>query len=314
MFRVPALGLLVALLATPLAAAPLTVTGADGRTVTIEDASRIVSVGGTVTETLYALGVGDRIVGVDLTSNYPAAANKLPKVGYMRQLAPEGVLALGPTVIIAIEDAGPPETMAVLAAASVPLVLVPKAHDAAGVAASIRVIAEAAGVPEEGAAMADGVSADLATVEAMLDRIENRRKAVFVLGVSGGSPTVAGSGTAAADMFALSHVDNAMAEADGYKPSSDEALMASAPDAVVLMADRSHHLSDEQVLAVPAFAGTPAAANGQLIRMSGGYLLNFGPRTAHAARDLAAAIYPEAELPALPERPWSAPEASAPGQ
>jgi iron complex transport system substrate-binding protein len=315
MFRVPGLGLLVALLvATPLAAEPLTVTGADGRTVTIDDASRIVSVGGTVTETLYALGVGDRVVGVDLTSNYPEAANKLPKVGYMRQLAAEGVLALGPTVIIAIEDAGPPETIAVLAAASVPLVLVPKAHDAAGVAASIRLIAEAAGVPEQGVAMAEGVSADLAAVEAMLDRIDARRKAVFVLGVSGGSPTVAGSGTAAADMFALSHVDNAMAAADGYKPSSDEAVMASAPDAVVLMADRSHHLSDDQVLAVPAFAGTPAAASGQLIRMSGGYLLNFGPRTAHAVRDLAAAIYPEAGLPALPARPWSGAEAPAPGQ
>jgi iron complex transport system substrate-binding protein len=189
MFRVPALGLLVAfLVATPLAAEPITVTGADGRSVTIADASRIVSVGGTVTETLYALGVGDRIVGVDLTSNYPAAANRLPKVGYMRQLAAEGVLALGPTVIIAIEDAGPPETIAVLAAASVPLVLVPKAHDAEGVAASIRVIAAAAGVSDAGAAMAEAVDADLATVEAMLDTIDARRKAVFVLGVSGGSP------------------------------------------------------------------------------------------------------------------------------
>jgi len=310
MFRVPALGLLmVALLALPLAAEPRTVTGADGREVAVVDASRIVSVGGTVTEILYALGAGDRVVGVDLTSTYPADANLKPKVGYMRQLAAEGVLALGPTVVIAIEDAGPPETVAVLSSASVPFLLVPKAHDAAGVAASIRLIADALGETEKGEALAGAVEADLAAVETMLDRIGERRKAVFVLGVGGGAPTVAGSGTAAADMLALSHVDNAMAAADGYKPSSDEAVIASAPDAVVLMADRSHHLSDEQVLSVPAFAGTPAAQNGRLIRMGGGYLLNFGPRTAQAARDLAAAIYPEADLPALPERPWAAPEA-----
>jgi iron complex transport system substrate-binding protein len=75
---------------------------------------------------------------------------------------------------------------------------------------------------------------------------------------------------------------------------------------VVLMADRSHHLSDAEVLSVPAFAGTPAAASGRLIRMSGGYLLNFGPRTAHAARDLAAAVYPELAFPELPARPWTA--------
>ena len=71
------------------------------------------------------------------------------------------------------------------------------------------------------------------------------------------------------------------------------------------MADRTHHHPDEQVLAVPAFAGTPAAANRRLIRMSGGYLLNFGPRTAHATRDLAAAVYPELALPELPPRPWT---------
>lgn len=307
MLRPPALGFLLALIITPLAAAELpTVIGADGRTVAIPDASRIVSVGGTVTEILYALGVGDRIVGVDLTSNFPASANGKPKIGYMRALSAEGVLSLGPSVILAIEDSGPPETIDVLVRASVPFVLIPKAHDAAGVAASIRLIADAVGESEKGVALADAVAADLATVEAMLDRIAERRKAVFVLGVGGGAPTVAGSGTAAADMFTLAHVDNALAAASGYQPASDEATVAASPDAVVLMADRSHHLTDEQILAVPAFAGTPAAANGRLIRMSGGYLLNFGPRTAHAARDLAAAVYPELALPELPPRQWTA--------
>ncbi len=307
MLRLPALGFLLALIATPLAAAPGgTVTGADGRAVTVADASRIVSVGGTVSEILYALGLGDRVVAVDLTSNFPAAANHKPKVGYLRALSAEGVLSLGPSVILAIEDAGPPETIDVLAQAAVPLVLVPKAEDAAGIGASIRLVAEAVGEAGRGAALADAVEADLAAVEAMLGPIAARRKAVFVLGVGGGSPTVAGSGTAAHDAFALAHVDNALADADGYKPASDEATVAAAPDAVVLMADRSHHLADEAVLALPAFAGTPAAANGRLIRMSGGYLLNFGPRTAHAVRDLAAAVYPELALPALPPRPWTA--------
>jgi iron complex transport system substrate-binding protein len=306
MFRLPALGFLVALIATPLAAEPRTVTGADGRAVTIEDASRIVSVGGTVTEILYALGVEDRIVGVDLTSNFPADANDKPKVGYMRALSAEGVLSLGPTVILAIEDSGPPEVIDVLAEVAVPFLLVPKAHDAAGVAATIRLIADAVGESEKGGARAVAVAADLAMVEAMLGVVVIPRKAVFVLGVGGGAPTIAGSGTAAADMFALAHVENALAAADGYKPASDEATVAAAPDAVVLMADRSHHLSDDQVLAVPAVAGTPAAVDGRLVRMNGGYLLNFGPRTAHAARDLAAAVYPELGLPELPARPWTA--------
>ena len=305
MSRLPALGLVFLFAATPLAAGPRTVDSADGRSVPIADASRIVAVGGTVTEILYDLGVGDRIVGVDLTSNYPPEANQKPKVGYMRALSIEGVLSLGPTLILAIEDSGPPATIDVLSRASIPFVLVPKAHDAAGVAASIRLIADAVGESEKGAALAASVSADLATVEAMLSGVRERRKAVFVLGVGGGAPTVAGSNTAADDMFALAHIDNALAAADGYKSASDEATVAAAPDVVVLMADRSHHLTDEQVLAIPAFAGTPAARDGQLVRMGGGYLLNFGPRTAHAVRDLAAAVYPELALPPLPQRPWS---------
>jgi iron complex transport system substrate-binding protein len=189
MYRVPALGFVLAVLfAAPLAAEPHRVTGADGRSVAIGDASRIVAVGGTVTEILYALGLGERIVGVDLTSDYPAEAMEKPKVGYMRQLAAEGVLALGPTLIIAIEDAGPPETLAVLADASVPFVMVPKAHDPAGVAASI---AGRDARLEKCAAAA--VEADLATVEVAFERIGERRKAVFALG--GAARRCAGSGT-----------------------------------------------------------------------------------------------------------------------
>ena len=68
---------------------------------------RIVSVGGAITETLFALKAGDRIVGVDSTSTFPAQARQLPSVGYMRTLSAEGVLALAPTHLIANEDAGP---------------------------------------------------------------------------------------------------------------------------------------------------------------------------------------------------------------
>lgn len=300
------LGLLLGLV-TPAAAGglPATLTDATGRTVTVFDASRIVALGGTVTEILYALGLEDAVVAVDVTSTFPARAAGKPSVGYVRALSAEGVLALGPSLILATEDAGPRDAVAVLERASVPLLVVPGAHDAAGVGDTIRFVAEAAGVPEKGAALADAVAADLAAVAAMKDRLPARRKAVFVLGLSGGAPMVAGSGTAAADIFALAGIDNALAAIDGYKPASDEAVIAAAPDAIVLMAERNHALSDEAVLALPAFAATPAGASRCLIRKSGTYLLNFGPRTAHAARDLAAAVYPEAALPALPPRPWT---------
>ena len=298
-------GLLLGLLPAAAAGLPATVTDATGRSVTVTDASRIVALGGTVTEILYALGLEAQVAAVDVTSTFPARASSKPSVGYVRALSAEGVLALGPTVILATEDAGPAEVVAVLEKASVPFIVVPKAHDAAGVAATIRFVAEAAGVPEKGAALADAVAADLAAFAAMRAALPSRKKAVFVLGVSGGAPMVAGDGTGAADIFALAGIDNGLTGLAGYKPASDEAVIAAAPDAIVLMAERNHALTDDGILGLPAFAGTPAAEGRRIFRESGTYLLNFGPRTAHAARDLAAAVYPEANLPALPPRPWT---------
>ncbi|HWT61915.1 MAG TPA: ABC transporter substrate-binding protein, partial [Ochrobactrum sp.] len=66
----------------------------------ITDTSRLVSVGGAVTEIVYALGAGDRLVARDQTSTYPEEARKLVDVGYMRRLSLEGVLSVNPTGIL----------------------------------------------------------------------------------------------------------------------------------------------------------------------------------------------------------------------
>jgi hypothetical protein len=128
--RVAAALLAAAALSIAPVAHAVTVRDAAGRNVDVKDASRIVSVGGAVTEILYALGLADRIVAVDSTSLFPAEALKQkPNVGYMRALSAEGVLGLNPSLVLAIEGSGPKETIAVLEAATVPLVRVPDRHD-----------------------------------------------------------------------------------------------------------------------------------------------------------------------------------------
>ena len=96
--RAPLLALLLAGAALPASAGP---------------AQRIVSVGGSVTEIVYALGQQDRLVARDSTSTYPEAAQKLPDVGYVRRLSPEGLLSVDPDLIIVEDGAGPPEAVAV---------------------------------------------------------------------------------------------------------------------------------------------------------------------------------------------------------
>ncbi len=283
----------------------ISMTDATGRKIEIADTSKIVSVGGAVTEILYALGAGDRIIAIDQTSTYPAAAMKKPNVGYVRALSPEGVLALGPSLVIAVEEAGPPAAIDVLRNASVPLVLVPQAFDEDGVMKKIRFVAEAAGMSEEGEKLARAIQEDFRTLAGLRERIKDRRRAAFVLALGNGSPIVGGGHTGASAIFKLAGVENAFEKFEGYKPAADEAMIAAQPDAVVMMSERNHAMTADTVFAMPAFAATPAAREKKIVSLPGLYLLGFGPRTAHAARDLAAALYPELSIATLPQRPWT---------
>ncbi|MFD0936584.1 ABC transporter substrate-binding protein, partial [Methylobacterium trifolii] len=83
-------------------------------------AARIASLGGAVTEILYRLGAGPRIAAVDTTSLYPAEAmREKPNVGYLRALSAEGLLSVGPDLVIAADGAGPADVLALVREAGV---------------------------------------------------------------------------------------------------------------------------------------------------------------------------------------------------
>ena len=284
-----------------LGAAAYTVRDAAGRSVAIADPGRIVSIGGAVTEILYALGVETRIVAVDATSLHPARAlADKPNVGYFRNLSAEGVLGLTPTLVIAVETAGPNETVAVLDAAAVPFVRVPDRHSGDGILDKIRVVAAAAGVGARGECLVRTVTADLDQLQDLRTHVTTPRKVLFVMSLANGRAMVAGRATAADGIIRLAGAANAVGGFDGYKVVSDEAIVQAAPDVVLVMQRGREELDAAAVFAQPALATTPAAARKALVAMDGLYLLGFGPRTALAARDLAVALYPELGRPALP--------------
>lgn len=299
--RCVALLALAGALIVPAAADAVTVRDASGRSVEVRDASRIVSVGGAVTEILYALGLSDRIVAVDTTSLFPAEALKQkPNVGYMRALSAEGVLGLNPSLVLAIEGAGPKETVAVLEAATVPLVRVPDRYTADGILAKIKLVADVAGEHDRGKCLAENVGDDLVALTKLRETIKQPRKVLFVLSLLNGKPMVAGRNTAADGIIKLAGGVNAIDAYEGYKQISDEAIIAAAPDTVLVMQRQQEPLDARTVFAHAAFATTPAGAQRSFVSMDGLYLLGFGPRTAMAARDLAVALYPALGREALP--------------
>ncbi|TCP37719.1 iron complex transport system substrate-binding protein [Rhodothalassium salexigens DSM 2132] len=255
---------------------------------------RIVAVGGALTEIVYALGAQDRLVAVDSTSLYPAAARDLPDVGYMRNLAAEPILALDPDLVLLIEDAGPPPVIRQLHAAGLTIVTVPDDTSADGVRTKIARVAEALGRQAAGATLLDQFDNAYAEVATRIAAIDHSPRVLFVISLAGGPPMAAGAGTSAATMIDLAGGRNALDGMDGFKPLSPEAAAAAAPD-IILVPQRTLDAAGSKaaILARPEFADSPAARAGRLEAMDMLLLLGFGPRLPEAVDTLATKLHPD---------------------
>ena len=244
---------------------------------------RIISVGGAITEIVYQLGHGDRLIAVDSTSTVPQAAQHLPDVGYMRRLSAEPVLAMEPDLILAAADAGPLAVLDQLREAGVRVVTVPGKPSADGVLDKIDVVAKALGDTSSGDRLRQRVAAEMETA-----RIQARPRVLFLLSVGAGRPPLVGGRETSADgIITMAGGINTAADISGYKPLSPEAMIAIAPD-VLLVTNRSHGLMGgrDSLLERPEIALSPAGKAKRVVAMDGGLLLGFGPRTGEAVRTL----------------------------
>ncbi|MEQ8377437.1 heme/hemin ABC transporter substrate-binding protein [Parvibaculum sp.] len=267
---------------------------------------RIVSVGGSTTEIVYALGAGDTLVGVDSTSLYPAVATDLPDIGYVRQLSAEGLLSLNPDLILAGAEAGPPAALQQSASAGVEIVKLEEGFTPEDVYAHVATVGAALGREDEVAELVETLKADIGHALGEVAAVSSKPRVLFMLQAGRGPMLVSGRHTAADAMIELAGGVNAVTEFDGYKPFSPEAATVAAPD-IILMTDQTVEAlgGAEKILADASLAPTPAARNGRLVTMDALYLAGFGPRLGHAILDLASKLHPEHDFTPLPERPWT---------
>jgi heme transport system substrate-binding protein len=258
---------------------------------TFADTSRIAAIGGSITEIVYALGEQGHLVARDSTSHYPQAALELPDVGYMRQLSPEGVLSVNPSGILALDGSGPKEAVDVLKKSSIPFIEVPEHYSHEGILEKIHVVGKALGADARADVLAAEVDAKLKAAEKQTASIKDRKRILFVLSTQGGKILAAGGDTAADGIIKLAGGVNAVEGFSGYKQMSDEAIVTARPDAILIMTNAGPATSDHELFSNPSIASTPAGAARKLIRMDGGYLLGFGPRTADAIHELAVSLY-----------------------
>ena len=282
-----------ALMPGPSALAESTIVDSGGRQVRVGDTSRILSVGGDITEILYALGAAKRIVAVDTTSQFPPEALREKKsVGYMRALSAEGVLSVDASLIIASDRSGPPEVVKALKSTPVPYVEIGEELNPFGVVKKVRLVARIVGLEREGEQLAARLEQEFKMLAALQAAIKKPVRALFVFNVVNGRATVGGADSSADAILRLAGAENAAAAVTGFKPLSDEAVVKLQPDFIVTMRRSSGGHDTERLLSMPGLAATPAVAARRIVTMDGLYLLGFGPRTASAAIELMRALYP----------------------
>ena len=278
--------------ATPAPTFPMTLTDDEGTKVTIPaEPSKIVSLTPAATETLFALGLGDRVVGkVEDFSVYPPEAAKVPDVAKYGSVDVEKIVGMGTDLVIAGgANFNPPESIAKLRQLGVP-VLVVFAPDVKTALADIRLIGTAVGRPDEAASIATGIQGAFAAVSQATSTLPEPRVyyeldatngyfgpapdyfGTEMIGVAGGQPLT--SGTA------------------GVYQIQAEKIIEFDPQ-VILLGDAAYGVTADQVKQRPGWDTISAVRTGDIRPIDDVIVTRPGPRLTEGIRALAVAIHPE---------------------
>ncbi|GLV48454.1 hemin ABC transporter substrate-binding protein [Thermus sp. LT1-2-5] len=274
-------------------AQPYRAVDATGKAVEVRSIERIVSLDGITTEILFAVGVGDKVVGRDDSSYYPPQVLRLPSVGYQFRLSAEGILSLKPTLVIGREDVRPPQVVDQLRQAGVAVVLVPAEPSVEGAKAKIRVVAQAVGQAERGEALVRALERDLLALRAFqTQRASPKLKGLFLYLRGPGTTFVCGEGSTPVGVMKLAGLENAAQGIRECQPMTAESVVAARPDVIVVFKKGLESVGGlEGLLKLPGVAQTPAGQKRKVVAMDDLYLGSFGPRAGRAALDLFRAAY-----------------------
>lgn len=219
------------------AAEARSIVGFDGVEAVVDDVSRIIPISGSIAEIVWELGFGDNIVATDISATYPAELDNSPKIGYQRTLSAEGLLSFQPTLLIGAESAGPPEVIAQLRDAGVPVLILESYHEVADISQKIHDVASALGVEERGRRLAERVQGEIDEALALAATATEQPRAAFIYARGPNTIFLSGEGTIPQSMIeAAGAIDvGAAFGIEGFVPLTPEAIVTANPDVLVLL-------------------------------------------------------------------------------
>ena len=249
----------------------------------------------SVTETLFALGIGARVVGVSQYCDYPPEATKLPRVGSFLAPVVEAVAALEPDLILTSPSPGNHEPVAAMVRAGLRVVAVPEGSESvAAVIESIRVVATAVGAE---AAAGPLVAAIESAIADAVGKARGRQRPSVAIVVGFEPLVLAGPDSYLGDLLDRVGGDDIARRVGGKWPRVGlELLVAAAPEVIVDLTMGYERSTDTHRW--DRFADMPAVKSGRVYFEASQVFLRPGPRLGEQARLLSRFLHPEAWPPA----------------
>ena len=253
------------------------------------DASRITVAGGSITEIIYALEQDEKLVAVDITSNFPKQASELPSIGYVRALSAEGVLSLSPSLILGENDMGPAAVMEQLSRVGIDIKIIPEENTADGIIDKVSCVANILDMSDyDKNLVLNDLRNEVSDLNSIVKSNRSPKKVMFILGMESGSPTVGGKGTSADGFIKMTGGINVMNSFEGWKPVSTESIIEASPDFIIISnRGLSSFKTVEKLGQHPTLIFTPASKRNNIIALDGMAMLGFGPRTISSAKEVA---------------------------
>jgi iron complex transport system substrate-binding protein len=274
---------------------PVTLRDDAGRQVTVRrQPARIVSAAPSTTEILFALGLGDRVVGVTTFCDYPEAAKSKPKIGGLRPNL-EAVVAQQPDLVLGVRGT-PDDLIAALEAQQIPVAIL-NPSGFAGVLANIRAVGQMTDTAAAAAQLVETMQQRWDAVAAKAKTATTRPRVLYEIDASDPAAiSAAGAGTFIDAMItaaAGANVVAALAPGQQYPKLSAEAVLTANPDLIIL-GDAQFGQSAETVARRPGWSTLAAVQRGAIAGIADSNLTSrAGPRLVDGLEVVAKAIHPE---------------------
>lgn len=244
---------------------------------------RIVSLNGAITEIVCALGHQDKLVGVDVTSTYPAdVKEKARDLGHVRSISVENIIALKPMMVLVTDTDLNPELVNKLRQAKIEVRVFSHEYSIEGAKKLIQNVAATLGNADY-KPLFSKIDSDFSKVYSF----KIKPKVLFIYARGAGTLMVAGKNTAMEKMIALAGGENAVNDFEDFKPLTPESLLQANPDYILLFTSGFQSLGGMNgILQINGVNKTKAGKNKKIITMDGQLLSGFGPRVGEAAIEL----------------------------